>query len=207
MLCGSSVGDAPLDRSTPSKETLMLTKRFAALGLAATLALPLAAACSKSETTTSSGTNASSTSTSTSTTSGGTSGGSGRGGGTPSTGDCVKAAQQWSAVILSATSAIVPGQEVDTAKLQAQVDEIKGSVPTELQADMQTWADGYSAYLANIKDLDLSDPSNLVNPATAQKLQDASKPIETPEFKQAQSNLQDYFDKCSSSTPSISLPS
>lgn len=179
----------------------MLTKRFAALGLAAALALPLGAACSKSsETSTSSNNNASST-----TTTKVSSGGNGGGGGTPSTGDCVKAAQQFSTLAAQATSALVPGQNIDTAQLESQLNEIKGSVPADLQADMQTWADAYAQFINNVKELDLSNPQNLIN--SAGKLQDASKPLETTEFKQAEANIKAYFDKCSTATPSLSLPS
>lgn len=192
----------------------MLTKRLAALGLAAALALPMAAACSKSnETSTGSNSNASSTTTAKSggstggSTSGGGSSSGGSSSGTPNANDCLKAAGQWAALIGKSTAALAPGQAVDAAELQSEVDQLKGSVPADLQKDMQTWSDAFNQYINNLKDLNLSDPSSFTNPATLQKLQDASKPLETSEYKTAQANLEAYFNKCQSATPSVSLPS
>ena len=175
----------------------MLTTRLAALGLAAALALPLAAAGSKSSESSTSNTSASSI---TIAKSGGSTGGSTSGGGsssgTPSSGDCLKAAGQFSTLTAKASSALAPGQSVDAAELQNELNNVKGSVPENLQKDMQTWADAYGQFINNIKDLNLSDPSAYTNPATLQKLQDATKPLDSSEFKTAQSNIEAYFNKC-----------
>ncbi|MFN8041350.1 MAG: hypothetical protein U0Q07_19190 [Acidimicrobiales bacterium] len=181
----------------------MLTKRLAALGLAAALALPMAAACSKSSESSTSNTSASSTTTAKSggsssggTTAGGGSSSGGSSSGTPSSADCLKAAGQFTSLIGKSTAALAPGQSVDAAELQAEVDQLKGSVPADLQKDMQTWSDAFTQYINNIKDLNLSDPSSFTNPATMQKIQDASKPIESSDFKTAENNIQAYFNKC-----------
>ncbi|MEZ5141751.1 MAG: hypothetical protein R2726_04425 [Acidimicrobiales bacterium] len=183
----------------------MLTKRIAALGLAAALALPLAAACSKSsETSTGSNNNASSTTT---TASGGGSGGNGSSGGgsgsngTPSQADCIQAAGLYTKLIAAPSQALAPGQTFDAAAFDQELAQIKGSVPDDLKADMQTFADAYSQFINNVKDLDLSNPASFANPETAQKLQDATKPLDSAEVKKAQDNIDAYFKKCQTSTP------
>ncbi len=69
-------------------------------------------------------------------------------------------------------------------------------VETMYQAVKRTWSDAFTQYINNIKDLNLSDPSSFTNPATMQKIQDASKPIESSDFKTAETNIQAYFNKC-----------
>lgn len=175
----------------------MLTKRLAALGLAAAVTLPLGAACSKSnETSTSSNNVVSSTTTTKSGSGGGSSGGGASSGGANSQADCIAAASAYAKVAMQASQIMAPGQKFDASQFDQELSQVKGSVPADLKADLDTWAAGYSKFLESLQGVDFSNVGALTNGDTLQKLQDANAALETDEFKKADANIKAYFDKC-----------
>jgi hypothetical protein len=111
-------------------------------------------------------------------------------------GDCLTASLAFAALALAPLGFMGGGSESDIAQLQTDAEKLKAEVPESIKGDFQTYADGIEAYANALKGVSFSD---IANPETQQKIQDASKLLETPEMTQAQQNIEKYFnDTCPS---------
>lgn len=101
------------------------------------------------------------------------------------------------------TDAASSAKSADVAAMKSAfndaADAMAKYLPDNLKGDLETVKTAMDTYLSSLEGLDLSSPANLT-PDQMQKLQDASKVLETPEVQQAQKNIQDYFK---SSCPEI----
>jgi hypothetical protein len=105
-------------------------------------------------------------------------------------GDCMKAGLAYFALSMSALGASFGASESDLAEMQSSIDELKGEIPSEIKADFTTYANALEEYANAMKGLSVGD---LVSGSgDAQK---AADKLETPEVKQAQANIDKYFEQ------------
>ncbi len=105
-------------------------------------------------------------------------------------GDCMKAGLAYFALSMSALGASFGASESDLAEMQSSIDELKGEIPSEIKADFTTYANALEEYANAMKGLSVGDIMS--GNGDAQK---AADKLETPEVKQAQANIDKYFEQ------------
>jgi uncharacterized lipoprotein YehR (DUF1307 family) len=129
----------------------------------------------------------SSSSTSTTTSSSGT----GSGGGQAYTSaDCIQASLAYASLLGQSMGFASGATQEELDKFEQQAADLKAKIPAELKDDFETVAAAYKDYAELLKGLDMTDA---LNPATMQKLQQASEKLSTPEVQAAQQRIDDYF--------------
>ena len=86
--------------------------------------------------------------------------------------DCAKVAAAFRRSPSTSSAATQGLSDSDIQKVQNEVDQLKGNVPSEIKADFQTWFDAVDQYA---KDIGNIDPSKLLDPSYQKKLQDAAQ--------------------------------
>jgi hypothetical protein len=105
-------------------------------------------------------------------------------------GNCMTAGLAYFALSMQALGASFGMSESDLADMQSSISELKGEIPAAIQSDFNTYAAALSQYADAMKGMDMSDLMN-----GSSQAEDAAKILETPEVKQAQANIEAYFDK------------
>jgi hypothetical protein len=85
-------------------------------------------------------------------------------------GDCLEVSLTYAGLFLS----LLPGAEVDSAEIEQSLDEIRGSVPEDVQDDLDVIADGL---------------------ADADSYEDVSDFLDSDEFTEADANINAYFEE------------
>jgi len=108
----------------------------------------------------------------------------------------------WAADSVAATQAAFTGGGANAFGAEFTADyfqEFADRAPDEIRADMQTFADAYSAFFTATDELgiDFSDPSNLatLDAGQVEQLEAAAGLMDTPEVSQASDNIQAYFER------------
>jgi hypothetical protein len=118
-------------------------------------------------------------------------------------GDCMKAGLAYFALSMQALGASFGASESDLADMQSSLDELKGEIPSEIKSDFTTYADALQQYAEAMKGMSIADMAS--GSGDAQK---AAAILDTPEVKQAQANIDKYFEEtCPSSGSSSSSSS
>jgi hypothetical protein len=104
--------------------------------------------------------------------------------------ECLAAYTAYSSLFLEATGFATGADQSQIDDFEQKTNDLKAKIPSEVQADFQTVADAYQQYAEALKGLDFTD---ILNPDTQQKLQDASDKIDDQAVKDAQSRIEDYF--------------
>jgi hypothetical protein len=105
-------------------------------------------------------------------------------------GDCMQAGLAYFALSMQALGASFGMSESDLAEMQTSISELKAEIPSAIQSDFTTYADALSEYANAMKGMDMSDLMN-----GSSQAEDAAKILETPKVKEAQANIEAYFDK------------
>ena len=104
--------------------------------------------------------------------------------------ECVAAYTTYSALIGQAASLAGGADQSQIDDFEQKTQDLKAKIPAAVQADFQTVADAYRQYAEAIKGLDFTD---LLNPDTQKKLQQATDALDSQSVKDAQSRIDDYF--------------
>ena len=141
------------------------------------------------------GGNATTTSTKKSTS--GTGSGSGSSGGVASSSaNCIEANSAYAALVLAPASFTSGASQDEIDKFEQQAADLKAKIPSELKDDFETVSAAYKDYAELLRGFNASDA---FNPATKEKLQQATDKISTPEVTAAQGRIDAYFsDNCGS---------
>lgn len=114
-------------------------------------------------------------------------------------GDCMKAGLAYFALSMSALGASFGASEADLAEMQSSIDELKGEIPSEIEDDFTTYANALEEYANAMKGMDMGDIMS-----GSADAENAAAILETPEVKQAQENIDKYFEETCPSTGSSS---
>ena len=173
----------------------MTARKMAAFGLAVVLAFA-AVGCGSSKKNDSAQSQAvdaqqSTTTSTTASSSGDTSGSSGGSGtGLNSLGDCISASAAYASLFVQASGFATGADQAQLDQFEQQTQDLKAKIPDSLQADFQTVANAYKQYADTLKGVNFGD---ILNPATQQKLQDASSALDSQDVKDAQDRIDSYF--------------
>jgi outer membrane murein-binding lipoprotein Lpp len=108
-------------------------------------------------------------------------------------GDCVKAYTAFIGFMGSSAGVLGGGMpDEELAEFEAQFDEFKSGLPSELVDDFETVAAALDEFYGALVGVDTND---YVNPATQEKLEEASKALESAEFESASDNIQAWFEE------------
>ncbi|MCX7621890.1 MAG: hypothetical protein N2037_13735 [Acidimicrobiales bacterium] len=164
---------------------MTLKRKTAASVCAALLVLGVAAGCSKKESSaSSSGGNAKSGSDSGSGDGGGNSGA----GGIPNLGnlnECIAASSAYLQIVAAPAGLALGASKEEVEEMKKNLQDLKGKVPSELRADMDTVGKAYAEFFDAIE----------ANGITSDEAQKASKKLDSDEVKKAQDNIDAYFKK------------
>ena len=109
-------------------------------------------------------------------------------------GDCVGASVAYATLVLEPLGFMGGATQEQIDKFEQDTKDVQSKIPSELQDDFQTVADAYKAYGDALKGIDFSD---MLNPDTQKKVEDASNMLDDPQVKAAQDNIDAYFkDNC-----------
>lgn len=104
-------------------------------------------------------------------------------------GDCMTAGLAYFALSMQALGASFGMSEADLAEMQSSISELKTEIPSAIEDDFNTYADALSAYANAMKGMDMSDLMS-----GSSQAEEAAKILETPEVKEAQADIEAYFD-------------
>jgi len=104
--------------------------------------------------------------------------------------ECLAAYQTYSGLIVEAGSFAAGADQSQIDQFEQQTQDLKAKIPSAVQADFQTVADAYKQYAEAIKGIDFTD---LLNPATQDKLKQASDALDSQSVKDAQDRIDTYF--------------
>lgn len=105
-------------------------------------------------------------------------------------GDCMTAGLAYFALSMQAVGAAFGMSEADLADMQTSIGELKAEIPSAISSDFATYADALSEYANAMKGMDMGDLMS-----GSSQAEEAGKILETPEVKQAQANIEAYFDE------------
>jgi len=132
-------------------------------------------------------TRAKSTSSDTSDTSGGSS--SDALGGLASS-DCLAAFTAYTGLYTEALGFASGADQSQISDFEQKTQDLQSKIPSDLKDDFTTVANAYHQYAEAVKGIDYSD---LLNPATQDKLTQASNALDSQDVKDAQQRIDDYF--------------
>jgi hypothetical protein len=108
-----------------------------------------------------------------------------------SAGDCLQAASAYAQVGLSMLQYLGGASSDQISQLESQINDLKPQIPSEIQGDFATFSAAVQAYASAMQGVDMS---NILDSGVQSKLEEAGAKLETPEVKQAQSNIDEYFN-------------
>ena len=111
-------------------------------------------------------------------------------------GDCFTASLAFAALAIAPLGFMGGATQEQIDQLKSDTEELKAEVPSAVKADFQTYADGIEQYANALKGVSLTD---IMNPETQQKMEEAGKILDSPEMTAASDNIETYFsDTCPS---------
>lgn len=117
-------------------------------------------------------------------------------------GGCYQAAAAYGAIIAKPMELQSKGaSQADIDAYQKQIEDLRKNVDEKIRDDYDVLAKAYTEYAKAISGVNLSDPSQLMNPDVQKKLKDASDALDTDAVKKAQQNIEDYFKSCETKLP------
>jgi len=105
-------------------------------------------------------------------------------------GDCMTAGLAYFALSMQALGASFGMSEADLAEMESSISELKTEIPSAIEDDFNTYADALTQYANAMKGMDMGDLMS-----GSSQAEEAAAILETPEVKQAQENIDAYFDK------------
>ena len=87
------------------------------------------------------------------------------------------------------------GSDEDLAELEASLDELGASIPSEIEGDFEVVRDAYTEFAEGMSGIDFSDPSTFLDESVSGQMEEASAALETPEVEEAMANIEAYFDE------------
>jgi hypothetical protein len=105
-------------------------------------------------------------------------------------GDCMQAGLAYFALSMQALGASFGMSESDIADMEQSMDELKAEIPSEIEDDFNVFADALSEYASAMQGMNLGDLMS-----GSSEAEDAAAILETPEVKEAQANIEAYFDE------------
>jgi len=106
-------------------------------------------------------------------------------------GDCLGASVAYASLVLEPLGFVGGATQDQIDQFEQHTQDVQSKIPPELKDDFQTVAAAYKAYGEALKGINFSD---ILNPDTAQKMEDASNKLDAPEVKAAQDHIESYFD-------------
>ncbi len=111
--------------------------------------------------------------------------------------ECILAAQAFSTVVgqqVDLLTSAVTGSldEKALSALQDDIDTLVANSPEEIADDVATFSQAFQDFLTEAGPL--MEDGGLLNPANAAKIEAAASVMESPEVKQAEQNIENYFD-------------
>jgi len=106
-------------------------------------------------------------------------------------GDCLGASVAYASLVLEPLGFVGGATQDQIDQFEQHTQDVQSKIPPELKDDFQTVAAAYKAYGEALKGINFSD---ILNPDTAQKMEDASNKLDAPEVKTAQDHIESYFD-------------
>ena len=110
-------------------------------------------------------------------------------------GDCVEAAAAFAQVTLIPLGLTFGATEEDLAELQDSLDELDASIPDEVKDDYEVLRDAYAEFGEVMSGVDFTDPGAMLDPDTADAMEEAGALLETPEVQEATDNIDAYFSE------------
>ena len=173
--------------------------RLTALGVAGALVLSLGA-CSKKDETTS--TAASSTTTTAKSTTTEKSGGDdstettkkGSGDSMPNLGnldECLNVSMAYLGLLAKPLQFMGGASKEDIEKFQQEVKDLDAQIPDEIKDDFNTVASAWNDFAKTME----GASGNIMDPEFQKQIEDASAKLDSPEVKEAQANIDAYFEK------------
>ncbi len=116
----------------------------------------------------------------------------GSGGDASSCADLFNKTQELSASMESSMTTTSGSSSVDLSSIVTTLDSFTSSVPSEIRGDWTTIVAGIKTYADAVKGIDMT---NVTDPATQQKLMDASAAMDDAKFLQATNNIDAWTAK------------
>lgn len=107
-------------------------------------------------------------------------------------GDCLTTGLAFAALAMAPLGFMGGATQDQIDQLKTDTEELKAQVPASIRADFQTYADGMEQYANALKGVSLTD---IMNPETQQKMEEAGKFLDSPEMKTASDNIEKYFSE------------
>jgi hypothetical protein len=107
------------------------------------------------------------------------------------TGDCAKAGAAYFSLSLSAAAAAMGVSDADKAQIENELANLTADIPDEIKKDFAVYSEALRKYVEAMKGLSLGD---LMDSGVQSRATEAAKLLETPEVKEAQANIEGYFN-------------
>lgn len=107
-------------------------------------------------------------------------------------GDCFTASLAFAALAITPLGFMGGATQEQIDQLRQDTEELKAEVPAAIKADFQTYADGIEEYANALKGVSLTD---ILNPETQKKMEEAGKILDSPTMKTASDNIETYFSE------------
>jgi hypothetical protein len=104
--------------------------------------------------------------------------------------DCLAASVAYAGLFVEAAGFAGGAQQSEIDDFEAKTQDLKAKIPASEQDDFQTVATAYHQYAEAVKGIDFTD---LLNPATQDKLKQAGAALDDPSVKAAQDRIDAYF--------------
>jgi hypothetical protein len=106
-------------------------------------------------------------------------------------GDCLGTSLAYASLVLAPLGFTGGATEEQLDKFEKDTADLEAKIPAELKDDFETVAAAYKDYADTLKGIDLSD---MTSGDSLDKLEEASKKVESQDVKEAQDHIQAYFD-------------
>jgi len=107
-------------------------------------------------------------------------------------GDCVAAGLAFFQLALAPVGFMAGATDADIEQLRSDAEELRTEIPSEIRDDFDVYADGMEEYANAMKGADLSD---IFDPETQQKFEQAGEILDSDEMQQASENIEAYFER------------
>jgi hypothetical protein len=105
--------------------------------------------------------------------------------------ECLAVVNSYLAVLEQGTAALDPSTtSADLAELESTLDEARAKIPSALEAPFDTWSAAWIEFAEIMQDVNTD--GGMTNPANLDKLEQATKGIETPEVTAASQEIEEY---------------
>ena len=106
-------------------------------------------------------------------------------------GDCLGTSLAYASLVLAPLGFTGGATQEQIDKFEKDTADLEAKIPSELKDDFETVAKAYKEYGDTLKGIDFTD---LANSDSIDKLDEASKKLDSQDVKDAQDRIQAYFD-------------